>query len=654
MSTISITDRILPEYDQIARAVPYLAMISAIVGTTTTLWLGLRTFAIVSLYATVPILIASVTYFVTDQSFEIEQTVAYPLSWFGIKLSTVCYLLLHATAILLAAAAVVRPLTYYVLVALAATVVLFQILQSELERSHVAVILFEMSALLVSLLWSVSLKGYYFFGRTDVFPHHQYINSLLASNAVTGAFEAYEPFALWHILVAFQTMLFDNVFNPLTLSFFTTGVLYGLVPIAVYALSRRFLFSQRVSLVAALGSCLNPFVILYGMYAIPRSITSSLVVFCALLVLIGGTRSSLLYLGLLIGIAAYHTVSLPFIFVIFGCWYVVERLVSSTDAESESTAAVVSTWQLVAIPVVQLSYWLLTDPSLISRVIGLVTEQTELTTASDTPTLASQFVAAPYNELINYLVFGFIILFVLFAVIYGHRVDRFTDRNKTLLLTALLLSIVSVPGPILLVGAISNLTPDMLFRFGQYTYPFVTVAVGVGIVSVTRIRPPIGGRRVMLAVVLVLVCSATFFAVSNDFVASDNPLAERGDSYSFHLTESEATSFASISDHSESPVTSDYVTCRYVNYPGNGACNIIQADITDRQLFFPDSSVFVLRTGELEKRPLSVFPTGEPVSEPPYSNNRDSVPRESAVWDDLVEQNRIYDSAEVTGYTSAD
>lgn len=651
MRTIPIADRIRPEYHQIAQAVPYLAVITAVIGTTISLWLGLRTFAIVSLYATVPILMASVTYFVTNQSLEIEQTVTYPLSWFGIKMATVCYLLLHATAILLASTAVVRPLAYYICVSLAATVVLFQILQSDLERSHVAVILFEISALLVSVLWSVSLKGYYFFGRTDVFPHHQYINSLLSSNAVTSAFEAYEPFALWHIFVGFQTMLFDNVFNPLTLSFFTTGVLYGLVPIAIYALSRRFLFSQRTSLVAALGSCLNPFVILYGMYAIPRSITSFLVVFCALLLLVDGARASFLYLGLLVGIAAYHTVSLPFIFVAFGCWYVVERLVSSAD--SDSTTPMVSTWQLAAIPVVQLSYWLVTDPSLISRLIGLIAEQTELTTAGDSATLASQFVSAPYNELINYLVFGFVILFVLFAVSQGHRVDRLTDRNKTLLLTALALSVVSVPGPILLVGAVSNLTPDMLFRFGQYTYPFVTIASAVGVVSVASIRPPIGGRRVMLAVVLVLVCSATFFAVSNDFVASDNPIAERGDSYSFHLTGAEVTSFASISDHSESAMTGDYVTCRYVNYPGNGACEIIQADITNQRLFFPDSSVFVLRTGELEKRPLSVFPTSEPISEPPYSNNRDSVPKESAVWDDLGGQNRIYDSAEVTGYTSA-
>ncbi|WP_253737068.1 hypothetical protein [Halohasta salina] len=650
MTALSTAHRLLPPYRQLTRLVPYLAVTAALCGTALPLLVGLDTFAIVSLYATVPILVASATYFVTNGSLAIDQPMAHPLSWLGMKLFVAIYFVVHATAVLLAATAEVRPFAYYGLIAFAAGLILFQILRSSLERSHVAVILLQTSLLLLGLIWSVTLKYDYFFGRTDVFPHHAFITELLSTNAITAAFEAYQPFPLWHLLVGFQAMLFDV--DPLTLSYLTTGLLYGLVPIVIYALTRRFLFPKRTALVAALGVCFNPFVILYGMYSIPRSVTSFLTVFCLLVLLVEGRRAAALYLGLLGGIAVYHTVSLPFVFVVVGCWFVAERVVAATVDQSAAFPTVVEPWQLLAIPAIQAGYWLISGSEIVSRLVDLVSGETTFSAGSDGATLASQFVGAPYQELINYLVFGLIIFFVLVAVTQGHTALDLSQRGKALLLAALALATVSVPGPALLVGAVSDITPDMMFRFGQYTFPFISIAVGVGIVSVVRTNCPIGGQRARTAVVLLLVFSAAFLAVSNDFVASDNPLAEREDAYSFHLSEAETTSLTTLGERSEGAVTGDYVTCRYLDYPGNSGCGIIQADLTDDRLHFPAESVFVLRTGELERRPLSVYPTSEPVDEPPYSNNRDSVPSTAGLWNELPDRNKVYDSSEVSGYAA--
>lgn len=632
------------------RAIPYIAIVAAIGGTTLPLVFGLDTFAIVSLYATIPIFVAAAIYFATGHAYEIDERLFDSISANTVKLFVTCYCLLLGGSMLVVAASEVRPLSYYLLVSLTAVVILLQILHSNLRRSHVALILLQVSVLLLSILWSVSLNYHYFFGRTDVFPHDLFMTSLLNANTVTSTFGSYEPFPLFHIFIAFQEMALGGAVEPLTLFFITSGALFSLLPGVMYVLSRRFAFSRRVSLIAALSMVFNPFVILYGMYALPRSVTSFLVPFCLLVLLIGDRRASVLYVGLLVGIAAYHTVSLPFIFVIICCWYVVERLVARTNRHDKLYSPVVDTWELLAIPVIQLVYWGATGSDIIPRLVGLALEQTTITTGRESTDLAAQFITAPYSELLNYLIFGLIVFFVLFAVIQSHRVTDLSSEQHAALLSALLLATVSVPGPALLVGAVSNITPDMLFRFGQYTYPFVMIAFAVGVISLGNTSMPVGGRTFKLAVVVLLVFSAAFLAVSNDFVASDNPLADREDTYSFHLTESEATGFGTIAGYSQQAVTGDYVACRYINNPIYGNCEIIQADFLNDRLHLPADSVFILRTGELERRPLSVFPTSEPVDEPPYSNNRESLSADSTAWSELTEHNRVYDSTEVTAY----
>jgi len=100
MSTPPTTHQLLPPYQQLARLVPYVAVVAAVCGTALPLLVGLDTFAIVSLYATVPILVASVSYFVTNGSLPTDQSVAHPLSWLGMKLFVTLYFVVHATALL--------------------------------------------------------------------------------------------------------------------------------------------------------------------------------------------------------------------------------------------------------------------------------------------------------------------------------------------------------------------------------------------------------------------------------------------------------------------------------------------------------------------------------------------------------------------------
>lgn len=648
MTTPLPSARMPPVYQRISRSLPYLAPILAIAGTLLTVVLGLRSLTVISLYATVPILVASAGYFLVTESLDITTPATRTLSRTGLELSVALYFGVAGLAVLLVAVTRVRPLAFYGLVAVLAVVILGQILWAGLTPARVALVLAETSGLLLGVVWSVTLHYHYYFGRTDVFVHHSILESVLGTHRVTAAFGSYQAFPLWHIFVGFQAMVNEATVGPLKLSFIVTGLLFTTAPPAVYALARRFRFPRRVSLLAALGTCLNPFVILYGMYSIPRSVTSLLVPFCLLLLFLGDRRGSLLYLAFLVGIAAYHTVSLPFVLLTVGSYFAAERLLDSVGDRDGRSTAVVPLWAVVAIPVVQLGYWLVAAPSLIGRLGGILVGGSG--GGGGGAATATPLIAAPYHELVNYLPFGLIILFVVFGVVQSSKLPGLSRRQSALLLGALAVTAVSVPGPALLVSLASGITADMVFRIGQYTYPLEMIAFGVGVMAAVESGRAVGRRRIGTAVVVLLVFSMGFLAVSNDFVASDNPVTERADFYNFYLSEPETTSFRTLSLRTDTPVTSDYVTCRYINNPGLGECAIIQADGSSGRLFSAPDSVVVLRKGELRDRPLSVYPTTDPVADPPFSNNRDSLARESAVWDELHTHHRVYDSTDVAGY----
>jgi len=640
------------DYENIAGAVAYLAPLAAACGTIGVYLAGLPTFAVVSLYATVPIVIASTAALAVDHISSVREAVfVRSLTPAGLRLTVAGYLVLHGLSLVAASTGVVRPYIYYGLVALTAAVILFQVFHTDLTRNRIAVFLAESAGLLTTLLWSVTLKYAYFFGRTDVFPHHSFVDSLLATGHVTAAFGEYQGFPLWHILVGFQQQLYNGVADTLAVFFVTTGVVYALATVGIYALARRFALSKTVALVSALGMCAMPFVLLYGMYSIPRSITAVLFLFSLIALLLDDRRGTLVFFGFVVGTAAYHTVTLPFVFVILGTYYAAERLLGAGSHTDGSSSYVVSTGVLLAVPIIQVLYWAIVNPALINRLIDIATGS-GYGIARGTGGLAAQFIESPLRELANYAPFGLLLLFIVFAVIRSAGTGRLSRRGESVLLTTLLLIILSFPGPALLVSAVTSLTADNVIRFAQYTYPFIVLAFGVGVVAAIRVGTAVGGRRIAMTVVLLLACTTVFMAVSNDFVASDNPAVERDDFYTYHLSGSEVTSIGTITESAGGSVTGDYVACRYINYPGNGDCGIIQADPIDGELHAAEDSVFLLREGELAKRPLSVFPTNDRVEDPPYSNSRDSVGASSPVWNGLDDRHRVYDSGTVSAYTA--
>jgi hypothetical protein len=259
------------------------------------------------------------------------------------------------------------------------------------------------------------------------------------------------------------------------------------------------------------------------------------------------------------------------------------------------------------------------------------------------------------NELVNYLQFSLLLLFVAVAVVLGLQSDRISKRGKAVIVSGALLSIVSFPGPILLVDKLAS-NFNML-RFGQYTFPLIVMAAAAGIVILVDADLRISRRNltpVLSVVVVLLVFSMGFLAVSNDFVASDNPTVER-QFYTYYLSESETDGLRTVSDLSGNGLMSDEVACKYISYSGsNSGCTILQAD-TDRGtlLSSEQTHLLVVRTTELDRRGLQVFPTDEYDPNPSYLYSEAYLSADDPTWNDLDRRNKVFATDAVAAFTNS-
>jgi hypothetical protein len=645
-----------PTSDQASRWFVYLLPVVAVVGLVSPLLLERPSLAILALYISVPLLVGplvvhqGVQRAVADRFAGVEtrrrltavydrtagdllEGVSPTLAFLGV------YTVLQAVSLHLLATNELRPVSYYVVVALLATTILGQILTLRLTPRRTYLALGQIALLTLNVCWGVTLRYHYYFGRTDVFPHAWWTELLVQEGHVTDAFATYQPFPLWHILAGLESMVVGAAVPSRVFLFVTSGIVYAFVVLSVFLVTRWVLENDTYALVAALLTSVNTWVVLYSMYSISRSVTAFLAVVLFLLLVRRGVESRVLAALLALGIVVYHTVSLPFTVVAFTVFYLVQRFVTGGDTGVRAV-------DIVGLAAIQLGYWLLNARSLVDKVVE------NLLRATGGGGSASATFPDPVAELANYLGFSFLLLFVVVGFLISLRDDRLPAKATAAVVTGTLLTVVSFPGPLLLV---EKLASDLnVLRFGIYTFLFVGIAAAVGLVGLyeTTLRDRTGtAGTAFRALVVVLFLSAAFFGVSNTFVASDNPVVER-QLYTSHYSESETAGIQTISAQSGGAVLADQVTCKYLsNSPFAGTCNIIEVD-ERRERFLSNEryDLLILRTEELSNRGLKVFPTSSFVAQPSYLGSERYVEATAPVWSERATQNKLYASDDVAAY----
>ena len=629
----TITRPIL-RYNRLGTLVLYALPALGLGGTAILVLLRQYGFLALSIYLVIPMILAPAIYV----AYRNRKPADLSYGDRGFRLLLILYLLLFALSACLLYAFDVRPFLYYVTVAGIATAVLLQILLFKPDRTKTGLILLQVAALTLNIIWGMSLKYYYFVGRTDILGHAWFVENILRYGHVTQVFEVYQPFALWHFLMSATYMISETSLPVYTIMFIACGLVYALTTFAVYYVTDKVTGNVRIALLTALFMSFYHFFVLQGTEPMPRSITGCLLIILIILFLGSKDRMNYLLAFLLtLGVIMFHTVSIAFFLAILLLVYVTGKVFGGKDA----------------FPLLDLKYFVIAGA--MTAVYwglfgGVLLEKLTYNINVDAPTgvITQSVVETPLYELFNYLQYMPFLLFIVLGILLALRMPGKRQALCVFVTTTLVLIPLTFPGPLLLLNKLNvNFGID---RFYENGYLFMGMAAAIGLfVIFSR-----AGKYMKIALVgtfAVLV----ILSMSNDFIATDNPLVKRP-FYTHYLTESDIAGADHIRDMANTSVLADYPIVRYLMYNDYVQLpTLIWMDAKNNTIIPSDPRFPVIyRKGELSNRPLDILSVDE-IKGPGFTyyvpwTQMTYVNQSAPVWKDLENYNRIYDSNTMEGY----
>jgi hypothetical protein len=163
----------------------------------------------------------------------------------------VFFLFLYELSLLTLHGFELRIIPYYGLVAIMGTLILAQILffRSTTRIQNVTII-FQIIMLFLNIVWGVTLKYYFFIGRTDIFFHSWLVENLLTTGHINPVFDVYEAFPLFHILSAIIYEICGFSIGPHKVLFITNGIIFTGLLIIIYLLVIRIADKKTAQLAA--------------------------------------------------------------------------------------------------------------------------------------------------------------------------------------------------------------------------------------------------------------------------------------------------------------------------------------------------------------------------------------------------------------------
>ncbi|OPY27126.1 MAG: hypothetical protein A4E28_02146 [Methanocella sp. PtaU1.Bin125] len=595
--------------------------------------LGQYQFLILSIYMIVPVIVAPVLYIALSNRSETPRTASGGEEEFRMLLTG--FLFCFAFSLTLLYAFEIRPLAYYVVIAAMATIVFVQISRCAITPGKTAVILLQIMAMSLNISWGITLKYFQFVGRTDMLPHTFYTESLIQLGHVTPVLYDYEPFPLWHIMNAGISMAAGAELPVYKVMAVTGALAFVLLPGIVYLIGAKLFGDDRTALTAALVVSFFPDIVLMGVSTIARVVAQVLMVFLLYMLIAGKGRARyLLIVPLTAGILLYHSISILFIILILFIIYCLQILFVRKQERFVSLGYIAFATILTA------GYWMLNANIMIQRLISNAS-------APSTPISLPQALVenVPWNELFNYLQYTPSLLLILVGAFLLMRPDLYGGRARVIGVAALSMSWLAFPGPVLLIGKLAEGLG--IERVSEYTFPLLVLASAAGLAGLYS-RTGKYGRTVVVALFAVWV----LLAVSNDWVASDNPLVERP-FYTYYFSGQEIAGMDRLVTHVTGVLQSDYVPNRYYeSSPYEPITTLIEVDTNNQTFVRRDAKgVLLIRNGEQAKRELRIGVLDDSrYIHKPERGAFGYYSRSQPVWDTLPAYNRVYDSGAITAY----
>ncbi len=600
-----------------------------------TVVLGQFNLSILAIYLVIPVVLAPIVYYkyYRAQAYNITKSDEV------FKLLVLGFLAFFIVSIILIKTSPVRPLSYYAVIAIASVFILLEIVLFNVTAGKLMVIFTQIAMFVLNIIWGVTLDYYYFFGRTDVLAHAWFTENLLSQGHVTEVFGVYEAFPFWHILISAAYSITGVDFLVARMMFIVSGLVYAITPVAIYLVATKIIGNKKIALITSLFVSFQTFFIFDGMYSIARSIVLILMV-SLILLLLESNNSKLkfsLAIFLTLGIILYHTISIVFVLLILLVLYVLQNIFIKPKAMRFLTAK----YFAISVAMVAL-YWGLAANNMLQALY-----QSLIFPAPQGP-VTSSIVNTPVNELANYLQYIPMLLFIIVGIIYILRSKHFNDTSRNFALATLLFIPLIYPGPVLLLNTLSmNFNID---RFHEYGFLFVGMTAAIGFAGIF-FRAGKYGKACLVALFAILVV----LSISNDFVASDNPLVKRP-FFTYYLTESEVAGIDHIANATPPSgyLLGDYIIKRFLDFsPEADAGQLIETG----QNKLPKSSaddILVVRERELDQRPLDIYQLdqGNYKLSPGFGNDKRLryYNKDSPIWSSLGNYSRIYDSNSISGY----
>lgn len=626
-------DRPISILTLISKIILYLLPILGVIGITVPLIIGQTNLSLLGMYLAIPMILAPVIYIKQKKNQETLITWSQRLFPLCITLYFICV----SVSLYILHTYDVRPVIYYLIIAIMASLILVEIVQFEKSKKHTVVILFQLMILVEDIIWGVNLNYNFYIARTDPMGHVWLIQNLIDNSHITYIFDLYESFPLWHILCTFVYRIVGLKLSTQKIMFFTNGLIYSFIPVMTYLISLRIFKSNKVALLSALFVSLYPAIISYGMSSIARSVVSFIEIMLLLLLLdTKNPEKRVAAIILSASLIVYHTASIPFIVSLLVIIYILEKALNTQEERPFLSSNFV-----ILLIVMTLFYWIYCAPELLETLCHNVV----MPAPSETGT--KSIIYTPLNELFNYLQYSPLLFFVIVGFLGSLQSKKISTLGKIFCITGLCAVPVSFPGPALLLSKLAN---NLEFeRFGEYTFLFIGLTGTVGFCEMYK-----KSRKYSKILLMILFISMVFLSVSNEFTAADNPLVMRP-FYTPYITNSEETAFKHVASVTQGYVMSDYVTTRYLGF-SKYENNTHYQEIDSKNMTFlrnQTDDVFLIRRSELEKRPLKFYSSSSGkfklrpgiMAHMDYYYNKDPI-----LWNDLINYNKIYNSGSVEAF----
>lgn len=458
-----------------------------------------------------------------------------------------------------------RPLIFFILVALAITILIGEILYFENQNVYFTLFKIMLLALVIRLIPLTMIPGFYF---DDPMYHEAFTYSIIKNNHIP-LNTSYSPFPLMHTLLSF-IMLESGIgfkFSALSITFLQSTLI-----ILIIFLIGRITLNERLGLVSAALFSFLDVIIGYGIKgAFPTTFAIfPIVIIIYLLFRKNNSIINLIFVLLLFAVVISHSLSALFLLSFLLAFSVMRFFFTKINKFNKLNASAILLFSIITV-----SYWMYNAEFIFSRFLNMIfMKESGVHASFSTSTGIAYSQTIPILEyLINFA--PQVIFFSLGILGFLYICSRFKENQKLMVFItiSILFLIIGAGGQILSAAIASD-------RFIYYTYILLPIASAVGIIILSNLL-----KKKNLVILLVFILAFTM--ITNSYSNMDSPL------YSQHLTppryimESEITSIQTISNITTSNIFTDNDLSSYLMFIKNKNATMIQfsnGNFTDYRL----------------------------------------------------------------------